>query len=184
MNFVKYDVDLDIEPLLWQLHAHPELWNQHSERKYSPNSPHVAMSDIWLRWRPKEELTEPKKYGEIHIPAWYPARRELPQAVKIALDLMAYFRAVQLGGVLITKIPASGHIEPHNDKGTWHPEFFNCKIYVPLKSNDKCLNKCENDIVIMKPGECWSFDNLKQHSVENNGTDDRITLIICMRVEP
>lgn len=184
MNFEKFPVQININPLLSQLEGNQELWNLHPERKQTIGSPHIMMSDIWLRWRPKEELTDNSKYGEMHIPAWYPSRRLLPDVEKISLDMMAYFRCVQLGGVLITKIPAGGRIFPHNDRGTWHPEFFNFKIYIPLKSNQGCLNKCETDTIIMSPGECWSFDNLKEHSVENNGLTDRITLIICMRREP
>lgn len=183
-NFQKLPLIFDVQPLLGQLSDHPELWNQNPERKDAPCSPHAAMSDIWLRFRPKAELREPKHYGEPHIPTWYPSRRYLPAAEEISLTLMSYFRAVQLGGVLITKIPPGGRIAPHNDKGRWHPEFFNGKAYVPLKSNKGCLNICENDAIVMRAGECWTFDNLKEHSVENNGQEDRITLIICMRLEP
>jgi hypothetical protein len=35
----------------------------------------------------------------------------------------------------------------------------------------------------MAPGEVWYFDNLKEHEVTNDGPDDRITLIICLRCE-
>lgn len=184
MNFERVPVDFDVNPLLGQLEEHPELWNENPERKYAPDTPHAEMSDIWLRFRPKAELTERKHYGEPHIPVWYPARRFLPAAEAICLNLMAQFRAVQLGGVLITKIPPGGRILPHNDRGRWHPEFFNGKAYVPVKSNAGCLNICEKDVINMKAGECWTFNNLKEHSVENNGTEDRITLIVCMRVEP
>ena len=37
--------------------------------------------------------------------------------------------------------------------------------------------------VAMAPGEVWYFDNLKEHEVVNDGPDDRITLIICLRCE-
>lgn len=180
MNFIKFPVEVNIVPLLEQMEQYPKLWDFYQERK---SGPHAQMSDIWLRYRAKEELNGPEDFKGMHIPVWYPTRKLLPQAEIICMDLMAYFRAVQLGGVLITKIPPGGKILPHNDKGTWHPEFFNLKVYVPLKSNDKCLNKCENDTAVMLPGECWSFDNLKEHSVENNSDEDRITMIVCLRVE-
>jgi hypothetical protein len=35
----------------------------------------------------------------------------------------------------------------------------------------------------MKPGEAWTFDNLRTHSVENNGDTERVTLIVCARTE-
>ena len=36
----------------------------------------------------------------------------------------------------------------------------------------------------MSSGECWTFNNLLTHSVENRGDVDRICLIVSMRVEP
>jgi hypothetical protein len=169
--------------LLQQLEENPQLWNEHPERKDWDGSPHAMMSDIWVRFRPKDELTETKHYAEPHIPAWYHSRHLLTEVERISLDLLALTRGVQLGGVLITKIPPKGRIYPHDDKGRWHPEFFNYKLYIPLKSNEKCLNHCNGETVIMKVGDVWFFDNLKVHSVENNGDDDRITLIVCIRRE-
>ena len=183
-NFGRIDYAVDIGLLLEQIQANPQLWNQNPERRNGGDSPHAEMSDIWLRFRPKDELLEYEHYVEPHIPAWYPSRRLLTEVERISLDLMAHFRAVQLGGILITKIPPGCSIKPHDDRGRWHPEFFNTKIYIPLQSNDGCVNICEEDSVNMKTGEVWTFDNLKVHSVENNGTTDRITLIISLRTEP
>lgn len=182
-NFERIEVRVDTRLLLKQLEDNPQLWNQNPERKLGTDSPHAQMSDIWLRFRPKSELTSLINYAERHIPAWYPSREKLTEAERISLDMMAHLRCVQLGGVLITKIPPGGRILPHDDKGRWHPEFFNTKIYIPLASNSGCINRCEDDEVNMKTGEAWTFDNLKTHSVDNNGDTDRITLIISMRGE-
>jgi hypothetical protein len=45
------------------------------------------------------------------------------------------------------------------------------------------VNHCEDESIVMQAGEAWMFDNLNIHSVENNGATERITAIICMRVE-
>lgn len=186
-NFQKfYHTDFGkrtLETIFLQLAANPQLWNQNPERKIGVASPHAEMEDIWLRFRPKHELTEIRHYAEPHIPVWYPAAQILTAAKSLCLDMMASFRCVQLGGVLITKIPPGGEIKPHDDRGRWHPEFFNTKVYVPIQSNPECVNTCENDSVNMQVGEFWTFDNLRTHSVKNNGKTDRITLIISMRQE-
>lgn len=176
-----YDAKVDISLLLNQLEAHPQLWNQYTERRDANGSPHTQMSDIWIRFRDKKELTSPDKYREMHMPVWYPAADKLTEVKRIALDMMAYFRAEQLGGILITKIPPKGEIKPHDDRGGWHAEYYNTKIYIPLKSNSACINTCEGDEVNMKAGEVWQFDNLKTHAVYNHGDSERMTLIICMR---
>lgn len=182
-NFALLASGIDVAAILDQLAAAPQLWNLHPERRYK-GSPHTEMEDIWVRFRPKHELVSEQSYKEFFSLEWYPARRLLPAVENIAHKLMAKVQGVQLGGILITKILPGGSIKPHHDRGRWHSEFFNTKVYIPLQSNSGCLNICEEDQVTMQVGEVWTFDNLKMHSVENNGNMDRITLIISIRTEP
>lgn len=183
MNHFQLLGNVDVGPAVRRLNKHPELWNQHRHRKDAQSTPHAAMDDIWLRFRPFAELKEPADYLQPHFAEFYPAWYALPELYPIVFGIMAKVRAVYLGGILITRIPPGGKILPHHDRGGWHAEFHNCKVYVPLKANDRCINRCEDEAVVMKPGEIWSFDNLKVHSVENNGETERVTLIISMRVE-
>lgn len=182
-NFKKLFTGVTYEPLLAQIKANPQLWNENAERKYS-NSPHLDVSDIWVRFRDKAELKTPYDYAAPHVPTWYPSRRLITEAEVLAMDMMALMKGVQLGCVLITKIPPGGCVLPHHDRGRWNAEFMNTKLYIPIAGNKDCINECEGEHVNMMPGEVWSFDNLKIHSVENNGTTDRITLIVCLRTEP
>lgn len=183
-HFLKICDGINVEPLSLLLKQKPYLWDANTERK-KPGSPHVAMSDIWVRYN---DDTEAKKTGDystfnnLHYPIWYPCINDIPMVRQIALGLMNKMGATHLGGVLITKIPPGGHIKPHVD-GDWHANFYNCKLYVPLQSNQCCVNRCEEEYVVMQSGECWYFNNLVEHEVRNGGNDDRITLIICMRVE-
>ncbi len=183
-NFIKIADGVDVAPLLLALQRHPELWGRHDPRKTAPASPHGQMDDIWLRYRDYKDF-DPKNreaFVSEHFPVWYPAFHSLPETRKIIFWLMARIEAVHLGGVLITRIPPKGKIEPHIDRG-WHPEFYNVKLYVVLQSNPFCVSRVENEYVAMEPGSVWFFDNLKEHEVINNGDDERITLIICMRCE-
>ena len=173
---------VDVAPLLLAIKQHPELWDEFTPRKSVEGSPHTAMQDIWVRYNdirkfPDGDLTH---FNDPHYPVWYPAYDVLPQLRPIIFGLMARVEAVQLGGVLITKIPPGGRIDPHVDAG-WHVEHYNTKLYIVLQSNEKCLNRVEDEVVNMKPGEVWWFDNRIEHEVVNNGDDDRITLIVCMR---
>lgn len=184
-NFMKVCDGINVEPLNLLLKQNPELWNQRTLRKEIKESPHIAMSDIWVRYN---DDTEAKKTGDystfhdLHYPIWYPAINALPMVRGIALALMTKMCATHLGGVLITKIPAGGRIDPHVDSN-WHAGFYNCKLYVPLQANAQCINRCGDEYVVMNVGDCWYFNNAIEHEVQNNGSDDRITLIICMRTE-
>lgn len=181
--FRKVADGIDISAALAELEAHPELWNVHHQRLKDQNGPFAGTSDIWVRYRAIEELTEPKKFGEPHFAIFYPSWHLLPAIHPIVFDLMARERAVHLGGILITKIPPGGVIKPHHDRGGWHAEFYNSKIYVPLKTNGRCVNHCGDESVYMKCGEAWFFDNLVTHSVINRGDSERVTLIVCLRTE-
>jgi len=181
-NFHLLAEGIPVDEALDQILAQPHLWDRDPERTSLPNSPHTQSSDIWLRFRPKQELTEPARFGDPHFAAFYSAWHDLPALHPIVFHIMAMVQAVYLGGILITRIPPGKAILPHADKG-WHPEFMNCKAYVILQANEQCLNRCEDETVIMKPGEAWLFNNLVTHSVENRGEKERIALITTMRVE-
>lgn len=182
--FIRLAHGVDIAPLKAELDAHPELWDAHRDRTFADGSPFLGTSDIWLRYRALEELTTPEAFLEPHFAVWHPAARHLPAARAIAMNLMADLDGVMLGGVLITRIPAGVSVLPHHDRGSWHAEFMNVKVYVPIQSNPDCVNRCDGEMAVMAEGEAWWFDNLRVHSVENRGTTDRITLICCLRAEP
>ena len=171
----------DVTDAITQLDAHPELWNAHSER--TVDDTFAGTSDIWVRFREKDELREPKDFGQPHFPVFYPAWECLPAIKPIVRQLLADVGAVHLGGILITKIPPGGEIKPHHDRGGWHAEFYNTKVYVPLRTSRRVMNYCEDEAVVMDEGEAWCFNNLVTHSVVNAGDTDRITLIVCMRTE-
>lgn len=184
-NFLKICDGINVSQLALQLKQKVGLWGANNLRKERSESPHLAMSDIWIRYNDDSEFKKTgdySKFNDLHYPIWYPAINELPEVRNIAHALMAKMNATHLGGILITRIPPSGRIEPHSD-GNWHAKFYNCKLYIPIQTNANCINRCEDEYVIMREGECWYFNNLVEHEVMNNGDDDRMTLIICLRVE-
>lgn len=181
-HFLKIAEGLNIAPALEQLAAQPRLWGQKTARTAIEGSPHRQTQDIWLRFRPIQELTSREAYGEPHFAVFWPAWHLLPGLHPIVFSIMAKVGAVYLGGILMTRIPAGGAVLPHIDHG-WHPTFNNTKAYVILKANPQCFNRCEDETVVMQPGEAWLFNNQVIHSVENQGDDERIAMVITMRVE-
>ncbi len=179
--FKQISSGIDTAPLAAQLGLHPELWGANGARTFK-GSPHEAVEDIWVRFRPKAELTSADAYREPHFAEWWPAANVLPAVKPIINDLMHDCGAVYLGGVLITRLPPGGAILPHDDRGSWHAEYLDCKVYVPIQSDTGCLNFCADECMEMAVGTAWSFDNLVTHSVENRSDRDRINMIVCMRV--
>jgi hypothetical protein len=171
-------------PLLLQLERHPELWNQHNDRTTRAETAHSATSDIWLRYRPLDQLTSPASYNEpFHDMTWYPAYFQLPEIRPITQFLMNRVSGTSLGGCLITRIAGGGQVLPHSDAKSWHARHFQTKLYIPLKANPQCINRVEDEELVMKTGEIWYFDNLKEHAVVNAGNSDRMTLIVSIRCD-
>lgn len=172
---------IDVAPLLAQLDAQPELWDQHRYRTLIPGGPFAGTSDLWLRWRALDELGAPVTYREPHWPVFYPAWHALPALRPVVADLVSRLLPTHLGAILMSRIPAGGAVMPHHDRGGWHAEFHRTKLYIPLCTNAECVNYCGGERVVMDAGSCWFFDNLVTHSVVNGGETDRVTLIVCMR---
>jgi hypothetical protein len=180
-NFQKIAAGIDVLPLAMELYRQPELWNRNAAR--TAKGPFEGTDDIWVRFRDPAELTSHEAFAEPHVPVFYPAWYALPHLRPIVFGLMSRVEAVQLGGVLITRVPAGGQVAPHDDKGRWHSEFFQTKAYVPLASNPQCYNTCGDERVVMAVGDAWLFDNLQVHSTVNDGETERVTLIVSMRCE-
>jgi hypothetical protein len=116
-----------------------------------------------------------------HRNVFWPAWHELPALRPMVFALMTRVGAVELGSILITKVPPGQMIQPHTDAGNWAPLFYNTKAHVTLLGSS--ISQCEEEQVIMRQGEVWTFDNLLVHSVTNNGDCERICCIVSMRCE-
>jgi hypothetical protein len=177
-NF-QFVANIDPLPPLLELHRQPELWNANAARREQPGGPHGQTSDIWIRWRGDVDAQDD---GQPHDLEFLPAWHRLPSLRPIVFGLMARCQAVQLGAILITKIPAGGQVLPHVDGG-WHAHRFETKVYAVLQGNPDCVNQAEDEAVVMQTGSAWAFRNTVIHGVVNNGSDDRISLIACLRCE-
>jgi hypothetical protein len=173
LNFQLIAAGVDVAGVNAELDAHPELWSENAYRTGNPDSVHHGVPDIWLRWRPLAELVSPRSFREEHFSTFWPAWRALPSLHPIVRNLSHVVDSVQLGGILITRIPAGGEVRPHIDDG-WHARFYDTKLYLVLRGNPLCLNYCGDDVENMRAGDVWEFPNSVMHSVKNGGATDRI----------
>lgn len=170
----------DVSRLQDQLITQPQLWDTIRHRTSHPQSPHREVSDIWVRYNPIENYQgDMQAFNAEHDPEWYPVADKLPEAVRIATDLVVQLNGLMLGAVLITKIPAGKQVYPHIDQG-WHARHFE-KFAVQVKGNDRQTFHFENESLVTHDGDLWWFDNAYPHWVTNASDEDRITLIICVR---
>ncbi len=183
--FLKLQSDVDVTPLSALLDAHPELWDQQSRRKTAPGTPHAEMSDIWVRYNDDARARETgdwSGFNDRHVPVWYPAWDVLRPALEPLLhDMMARSCAWMLGGVLITRIRPGCVIEAHTDEG-WHVDYYD-KLYLSVRSARGACFWSGDERITPAPGDLYRFDNRAEHGVFNDGEQERITLIVCVRTD-
>jgi hypothetical protein len=172
----------DVSPLIRQLEENPGLWDEHTLRTARYNTPHNAVSDIWVRFNAWENF-----YGdaykftmEPHESVWYPCIAKIPAAWSLARKVIRYTGLRTLGGVLITRIPPHGEVKPHIDSG-WHAEKYE-KFAIQVKGNKDQSFKFEDGELSAMPGDLYTFNNSMLHWVENNSDEERITIIFCLSI--
>jgi len=177
-NFQQIAANVDVMPLLHAIQRKPHLWNANTIRTRYPQSPHHAAEDIILRFNdiPDDDITKVVNDKECLN---YPALAELPQARPILFDLMRRVEGEQLGRVVITKLMPGKTIALHRDEGA--PAEYYERYHVMLQNYPGSNFTCGDETVFMRSGDVWWFDNCKEHSVVNNGSDARITMIVDIR---
>jgi hypothetical protein len=165
-----------VAPIHWALQSNPQLWNEHTARTQSPNSPHHGLDDIWARYGDPERAVDDRP----HDAHWYPSA-EVLGIRKICYDIMRFVEGVELGGVLITRIAPGRMVRPHTDPG-WHARRYE-KYGVQITSAPGQKFCFEDQELETKPGDVFWFDNSHTHWVTNDTPYERVTMIICVRKE-
>ena len=174
-----------VQPLLDQLAANPQLWNENVFRTggaYTGN-PHQRIDDIIVRFRDWKDWQNDRRsfVDEPHDSVWWGPYAKLPAIQELVFDLMRWFYATRLGMVLITRIPPHTNVGRHIDKG-WHAEHY-LKFAVQLKAAPGQFFCYDSMRLETKPGDLYAFDNSQPHWVENPTDEERVTLIMCMKLE-
>jgi hypothetical protein len=172
-------ITFSVSLLLTELKKHPEIWDLYKERA-SSYGPHTKISDIWVRYNDRKNLTEDWfSFHNKHESVWYPEADKIPSVKVITQQVYDYVGGKELGGILITKVPPGEMVDPHIDDG-WHPRYYE-KFAVQIMGNSKQMFCFEDTQLVTYPGQLYTFDNSKVHWVLNGSTEDRITLIICIK---
>lgn len=175
---VRLPITFNVEPLRSVLAAHPELWNERTERTAPEDSPHHGLDDIWLRFAEPGTMREDGSHDSI----WYPSSKVLEWAEPMVLDLARAVGATRIGGVLVTRIKAGKECRPHTDPG-WHARYYQ-KFAVQIDADpaSQAFHFVGHELATA-PGDVFWFDNAFTHWVHNDGPFDRITMIVCVRTE-
>lgn len=177
-NFLPIAANLDVTAILAALAARSDLWNENPLRTTYPDSPHAQVDDIWVMFECYSEGDEKSVINDVQTHphrAWY----ELP-VQDIVLDLMRRVRGTQLGRVIISRLPPGKTISPHVDQGA--PAEFFSRYHIVLQSLPGCTIRSGKEVITPASGEVYWFNNREDHEVVNNSADDRIAIVVDIRV--
>jgi hypothetical protein len=177
-HFTKIAEGIDVIPVLNALAANPHLWNANDLRTTHPLSPHGAVDDIWLWFNsiPDDPTAVIDDIAVVPYPAW----QSLPQVRPLVFDIMRRVEAVQIGRCLITRMAPGAIIHEHVDQGA--PAEYYTRYMLALQCLPGALFESGKEVINFHMGEWWLVDNSAPHSVINNSADDRIVLIVDLRL--
>ncbi len=175
--FGKLDISFDVSGLKSFLES-CDMWGEFPQRCLG-DSPHRHVEDIWVRYKDPAEHIESGDWSGMadeHEAVWL---KDIAEIKDISSRLMEFLGGSELGGVLLTKLPAGKQVYPHTDKG-WHAEHYD-KYYVPIKNESGAKFCFDYGDIDPTEGEVYAFRNDVNHWVDNDSESDRIAMVICIR---
>lgn len=165
---------INITPIMTDIARCPDLWDADNLRTTFEGTPHKDVSDILLRFgSPDGDDLEARDLE---------AMRMVRSGKKTALDVMNLVGGSRLGRVVITRTPPGKRILPHRDVLGKYANYYT-RYHLVLHGLPGSLFTCGDETVNMKTGELWWFNAAAEHSVINNSADDRIHMLIDVRVD-
>jgi quercetin dioxygenase-like cupin family protein len=151
------------------------LWNWLNLRK-APGLNHNVVDDIVLRFQPVQgQHTLMSYFNDLDCVDYF-SQGFLKETMKLVTES---FDNSKLGRIIAAKLQPGSVIKLHKDEGDYvkaHDRF-----HLVVTTNSDVKFTCEAEEVHMNAGEIWWFDNKKEHSVVNNGSTERIHVVVDMR---
>lgn len=97
------------------------------------------------------------------------------------LKRLPYVRQILAGfGVVwsrsrLLKLAPGAEVKRHSD--IYHHWFYRTRVHIPIQTQPVVEFICDDESVHMAAGECWIFDNWRQHAVRNPTDYNRIHLV-------
>lgn len=168
-----------VMPLMAQLARKPELWNADKARTAFEGTPHGSVDDILLRFGSTDIATAADDLEAADTLAM----RKLRGAKDMARTVMNLVEGTRLGRVVITRLEPGKKILPHADVKGAYTDYYT-RYHVVLQGLPGSVFNCGDEAVQMKTGDIWWFDAKAEHSVINNSADDRVHMLVDVRIDP
>lgn len=160
----------DISEIANHLNTYSEEWFLNSSRQHMgpvhKETTSVFLYDHEAMWSIKEKFRPMVNHDQ----------KEMHKLIQPIVDTLESIHDGKVGKSLFIKLPAGKNVLPHTDKLDYLGAVR--RHHIAITTNDDVLFFVNHESKNMKPGECWEINNSMEHAVENNGTTDRIHLLI------
>ena len=172
MNNFKHIGDIDPRPLAAACAFYGAHFKDVTWRQDAPESAHRDTETIFLRSPAK--LTKESIFNELESIDLSLYRQ--CGAFRFPCEMLGRAFGLPLGRVMIVKLFTHGRVTPHRDEGPYADATE--RFHVVIESNESCVMHCGGQLLKMPVGSVWWFDKHREHFFVNDGTTDRLHLII------
>lgn len=170
-NFRRIDCGIDPMPFIAEITAVEGIWHEQTGRQVSATVQREALGI------PVRGLLKSAQGGrarrDVHESRWTSGSVRLPTTRRF-LELIADSEDSILGRAKIVSLPPGNKVYPHVDRGEYYR--VRNRYHLILQSTGSWMRAGE-DVVRMRTGELWWFDNNAEHEAMNDGDTDRVHLI-------
>jgi hypothetical protein len=161
-----------VPDLLDEIGSNDELWLADTSRQRKIKVQQHTQS-IFLRGAVRAPGS-PASSNDIQesAPARYASR--FPATIKLLNQIAEHFQADLCRALYVRLLPFS-EVLPHVDGGSYY--LTRDRYHLVIYSVDGSVMSCEDEQVVMYPGELWSFNNKLQHESKNASPEWRVHLI-------
>jgi hypothetical protein len=164
-NF-KYVRDFNVDKIIDIANLNKDVWF-FEEPDVKVYSKYYAVYESSIHWKPESE------------PFVVTQESNDEQLLSLLEPIISHLEMLCDGvraEVIITNLRGYNKIDLHMDHGPYLSKVR--RHHVPLITSELVDFCVGSDKVNMKVGECWEINNNRPHSVQNNGNEDRIHVII------
>ena len=179
-HFTRIDQGVNVEPLLAELDAAPEMWFADTSRQRKIRCQRNTRN-IFLRAPRKPLPPGAKNANDVHESRVARSARKFPRTLAWCGSV-----ADTLGGTLgratLVALLPHGRVLPHIDAGAYYR--IRDRFHLVLRSAGGSPLAAGDERVVMRSGELWAFNNKARHWADNPSDESRVHLIFDVLPAP
>lgn len=165
--------EIDVTPILKIIEDNNLNWDEYTARQKKYGGEHQFTKTIPIIFDKSLNFNHTEIMPTEHYPLFENELNILEEKIKFSTG-----ESGKIMRALLVKLAPKKFIRPHID-GVGYSLIICRRIHIPIKTNNECFFIVGEDRRNLRVGEIWEINNdKKMHSVENNGNEDRIHLIV------